>query len=200
MRLSTLIGPLYRGLTLTLCAAVAAAVPLVAQEKAIDTQRSTITIHVGKSGLLSAAAHEHTIDAPISSGTIRESNPPHIEFTVETAKMMVRPDPKIDAKTQATIQTDMDEMTLETKKFPEIVFRSSRIEKAADGQWKVDGDLTLHGVSKPVSLTVKQTGDSYTTHTVLKQTDFGIKPISVGGGMIKVKNEVDIDFQIFARQ
>jgi polyisoprenoid-binding protein YceI len=167
---------------------------------AIDTQRSTITIHVGKTGLLSAAAHEHTIDAPIASGTIRESGAPHIEFTVETAKMTVRPDPKFDAKTQATIQTDMDEMTLETKKFPQITFRSSRIEKVADGQWKVDGDLSLHGVSKPVSLTVKQTGDSYTTHTVLKQTDFGIKPITVGGGMIKVKNEVEIDFQIFPRK
>jgi polyisoprenoid-binding protein YceI len=167
---------------------------------AIDTQRSTITIHVGKTGLLSAAAHEHTIDAPISSGTIRQSAAPHIEFTVETAKMTVRPDPKLDAKSQAAVQTDMDEMTLETKKFPQITFRSSRIEKLADGQWKVDGDLSLHGVSKPVSLTVKQTGDSYTTHTVLKQTDFGIKPITVGGGMIKVKNEVEIDFQIFPRK
>ena len=47
---------------------------------------------------------------------------------------------------------------------------------------------------------MKQTGDSYTTHTVLKQTDFGIKPITVGGGMIKVKNEVEIDFQIFPRK
>ncbi len=204
MRLSILTGPLYRGLSLTLCAAVLAALPLAAQDKAqdmaIDTQRSTITIHVGKSGLLSAAAHEHTINAPISSGTIRESAAPHIEFTVETAKMTVASDPKIDAKTQATIQTDMEEMTLETKKFPQIAFRSSRIEKVADGQWKVDGDLSLHGVSKPVSLTVKQTGDSYTGHTVLKQTDFGIKPISVSGGMIKVKNEVEIDFQVFPRK
>ena len=90
-------------------------------------------------------------------------------------------------------------MTLETKKFPEITFRSSRVQKLADGQWKVDGDLSLHGVSKSVSLTVKQTGESYTTHTVLKQTDFGITPISIGGGMIKVKNEVQLDFQIFAR-
>jgi polyisoprenoid-binding protein YceI len=90
-------------------------------------------------------------------------------------------------------------MTLETKKFPEITFRSSRIQKLADGQWKVDGDLSLHGVTKAVSLNVKQTGESYTTHTVLKQTDFGIKPISIGGGMIKVKNEVEIDFQIFDR-
>lgn len=183
--------------TLALCAALAGAVPLMAQDKAIDTQRSTIAIHVGKSGLLSAAAHDHTIDAPIFSGTIRESATPHIEFIVKTAKMTVKPDPKVDAKTQATIQTDMEEMTLETKKFPEIAFRSSRIEKLGDGQWKVEGDLSLHGVTKPVSLTVKQSGDSYITHTVLRQTDFAIKPISIGGGMIKVKNEVEIDFQIF---
>jgi polyisoprenoid-binding protein YceI len=190
--------------TLARCAAILAAVPVVAQEKAqekaIDTQRSTITIHVGKSGLLSAAAHDHTVNAPISSGTILESGTPHIEFRVETAKMTVKPDPKIDAKDQATIQTHMEEMTLETKKFPEITFRSSRVQKLADGQWKVDGDLSLHGATKPVSLTVKQTGDSYTTHTVIKQTDFGITPLSIGGGVIKVKNEVEIDFKIFGAQ
>lgn len=176
---------------------VLASVPLAAQERAIDTQRSKIRIHVGKSGLLSAAAHNHTIDAPIASGSLNESAPPHIEFTVEAAKMTVEPDPKVDAKTQATIQMDMEDMTLEAQKFPQIVFRSSRIEKLSGGEWKVDGDLTLHGVTKPVSLTVRQSGDSYATHTVLKQTDFGIKPISVSGGMVKVKNEVEIDFQIF---
>src|ERR1700685_3896782 len=95
---------------LALCTAIAATGLLMAQEKAIDTQRSTITIHVGKSGLLSAAAHDHTINAPISSGAIRESAAPHIEFTVETAGMTVKPDPKVDAKTQATIQADMQEM------------------------------------------------------------------------------------------
>jgi polyisoprenoid-binding protein YceI len=177
---------------------------LVAQnrnaDQALDTQRSTITIHVGKSGLLSGAAHDHTVDAPISAGSLRESPDPHIEFTVQTAKMKVRPDPKINAKDQAEIQTHMEELTLETNKYPEIAFRSSHVERIAGGQWKVEGNLTLHGVTKPVSLTVKQAGDSWTTHSVLKQTDFGIKPISIGGGVIKVKNEVEIDFQIFARQ
>jgi len=113
--------------------------------------------------------------------------------------MSVQPDTKVDAKTQATIQKDMEEMTLETRKFPEITFRSTRVEKLADGQYKVAGDLSLHGVTKPVGLTVKRTGSSYTAHTVLKQTDFGIKPISVGGGVIKVKNEVEIDFVIVPR-
>jgi polyisoprenoid-binding protein YceI len=177
--------------------ALLAYVPLFGQERAIDTQRSKITIHVGKSGLLSAAAHNHTIDAPIASGTMREAAPSHVEFMVEAAKMTVQPDPKIDVKDQATIQTHMEELTLETKKYPEIVFRSSHIEKLAGGEWKVDGDLTLHGVSKPVTLKVRQTGDEYATHTVLKQTDFGIKPISIGGGMIKVKDEIELDFQIF---
>jgi polyisoprenoid-binding protein YceI len=174
------------------------ALPLMAQERPIDTGRSTITIHVGKAGLFSAAAHDHTIDAPIASGTMRESGAPHIEFTVEAAKMTVRPDPKVDAKTQATIQADMETMTLEVMKFPQIAFHSSRVEKIGEGQWKVDGDLALHGVTKPVSLTVRQTGEAFTTRTVIKQTDFGIKPISIGGGMVKVKNEVEIDFQIFA--
>jgi polyisoprenoid-binding protein YceI len=190
--------------TILAVATLLAALPLLAQDKsrerAVDTQRSTITIHVGKSGMLSAAAHDHTIIAPISSGTVRESTASHIEFTIETAKMTVTPDPKIDAKDQATIQTHMEDMVLETKKYPEIAFRSSRIERIADGQWKVDGDLSLHGVTKPVSLNVKLSGDSWSTRTVLKQTDFGIKPISIGGGMIKVKDEVEIDFQIFARQ
>ena len=171
-----------------------------AQDAPIDVQRSTITIHVGKAGLLSVAGHEHTISAPISSGAIRESPTSHVEFAVDTAKMAVMPDPKVDSKTQAEIQKDMQEKTLETRKYPQIKFRSSRVDKQAEGQWKVEGDLALHGVTKSVVLTVKRAGDSYTARTTLKQTDFGIKPISVGGGTIKVKDQVDIEFAIFVRR
>ena len=181
-------------LALFAVAAVAAA-----EDSNIDLQRSAITIHVGKAGLFSAAAHEHWIIAPISSGTLREAPVAHVDFMIETAKMTVKPDPKVDAKTQATIQKDMEVMTLETAKFPEITFRSRRIDKLGEGQWTVEGDLSLHGITKPVTLTVKRTGDSYHTRTVLKQTDFGIKPISLGGGTIRVKNELEIECQIFAR-
>lgn len=171
-----------------------------AADTPIDAQRSKITIHVGKAGMLSAAGHDHWIDAPISAGIIRESPTPHIEFTVEAAKMTVKPDPKVDAKTQAKIQKDMEEMTLETKTFSEITFRSTRIESLGNAEWKVEGDLSLHGVTKPVRLTAKRSGDSYSARTVLKQTDYGIRPISVGGGTIKVKNEVEIEFQIVPRK
>lgn len=169
-----------------------------AQEIPIDTARSTITIHVGKAGLLSVAGHEHWVNAPIASGSIDESAP-NVKFTVDTAKMTVKPDPKIDEKTQAQIQKDMETMTLEPSKYPEITFHSSRIEKSGDG-WKVQGPLALHGVTKPVAVMVKKNGEAYSGKTTLKQTDFGIKPISVGGGTIKVKNEIEIEFEIYAKR
>ena len=165
-------------------------------QQAIDTSRSTIAIHVGKAGLLSSAGHDHWITAPISSGTIRET-PPSVEFTVETANMKVRPDPKVDAKTQAQIQKDMEEMTLDIAKYSRIEFHSTHVEKIGAAEWKVTGDLSLHGVTKPVAVSVKRSGEAYVAHTVMKQTDYGIKPISVGGGMIKVKNEIEIEFQIY---
>lgn len=179
--------------------AVALTLPLLsAQEVSIDLARSTITIHVGKTGLFSAAAHEHWVNAPIASGSIQESGKPGVEFKVESAKMTVKADPKVDAKTQATIQKDMEDMTLETKKYPEISFQSTSVETTGLGQWKVEGNLSLHGVTKAVSLVVKRDAEAYRGHTTLKQTDFGIKPISIGGGMIKVKNEIEIDFRIYA--
>jgi polyisoprenoid-binding protein YceI len=173
------------------------ALPAMAQERAIDTQRSTITIHVGKAGLLSMAAHDHWISAPIASGVIDESGAPRVAFTVKSASMMVKPDPKVDAKSQDQVQKNMEEMTIETAKYPEISFRSTSVVKAAEGQFKVEGTLNLHGISKPVSLNVKREGESYTGHTAIKQTNFGIKPISAVGGTVKIKDAVDIDFVIF---
>jgi len=178
---------------------IATLTPLLAQDRTIDVERSTITIHVSKAGLLSAAGHEHWVNAPISSGAINDSTAPRVEFTVETAKMRVKPDPKIDAKTEAQIQKDMEEMTLETARYREIAFQSSHVEKASEGEWRVDGALSLHGVSKPVRVSVRREGDAYTGRTILKQTDFGIKPISIGGGAIKVKNEIEIEFRIYTR-
>ena len=179
---------------------VLCAAPLVtAQERTIDLERSTITIHVGKAGLFSVAGHEHWVEAPVSSGIIDDSTPERVEFRVEASKMQVKPDPKTDAKTQTEIQKDMQEKVLESARYPQIVFWTSRVEKRAEAQWRVDGALTLHGITKEISLPVTRAGDAYTGHTTIRQTDYGIKPVTAAGGTVKVKNELEIDFRIFAR-
>jgi hypothetical protein len=45
---------------------------------------------------------------------------------------------------------------------------------------------------------VRHEGEAYTGSTRLKQTDFGIQPVSVAGGAVKVKDEVEISFKIYA--
>ncbi|MBZ5577725.1 MAG: YceI family protein [Acidobacteriia bacterium] len=182
----------------SICIAVVVA-PLAAQDRAIDVGRSTMTVHAGKAGLFSIAGHEHWISAPLGAGVLNNSDKPHVEFTVRAAGLTVKPDPKVDSKTQAEIQNTMQEMVLESARYPEIVFRSSRVEPQAARTWKVEGLLTLHGVTRPVSAVVTQAGETYAGRTSIKQTDFGIRPISVAGGAVKVKNELDIEFQIVTR-
>lgn len=47
---------------------------------------------------------------------------------------------------------------LDVEKFPEAKFVSTKFTPGADGAGKLEGDLTLHGVTKPITLDVKQIG------------------------------------------
>jgi len=76
---------------------LAAAVVILAgpdqPEQAIDTGRSSLTVHVGKAGLLSAAAHEHWVNAPIAGGAIAaDGSTPAVRFAVDARRLSVRPD------------------------------------------------------------------------------------------------------------
>ena len=63
---------------------------LMAEDKSIDVQHSTITVHVGKGGVFSAAVHEHWVNAPLASGVFNDSDNPRIEFRVQAAKMELK--------------------------------------------------------------------------------------------------------------
>ena len=61
----------------------------------------------------------------------------------------------------------------------------------------MQGELTLHGQTHPIALKASGEPGHYRGSIVLKQRDFGMKPYSAAGGTIKVKNEVEIVFEIF---
>jgi polyisoprenoid-binding protein YceI len=46
------------------------------------------------------------------------------------------------------------------KEFPTMTFRSSSATRGPDGMWSVAGDLTMHGVTKPITARVEMTGTS----------------------------------------
>jgi polyisoprenoid-binding protein YceI len=164
----------------------------------IDTQRSVMTVRVLKAGLFSAFGHEHEISAPIKDGRFSESDR-SVDLTVDARQMRVM-DKDVSDKDRAEIQeTMLGPKVLDTAQFPEVHFRSTTAERAGSGRWTVSGDLTLHGQTRPVKFEIQALNGHYQGSAELKQKDFGIEPIVVGGGAVKVKNELRVDFDIMAK-
>lgn len=101
---------------------------------------------------------------------------------------------------------------LDVAKFPTITFKSTKVEKAGDG-WKLHGDLTLHGVTKPVVLAVTNVtapmkdpwgntriGASATTK--INRQDFGIvfnKTLDGGGLLVGDEIAITIDVEVMKK-
>jgi polyisoprenoid-binding protein YceI len=89
----------------------------------------------------------------------------------------------------------------DAKKFPEATFQSTKFERTEEKTGKVTGDLTLHGLTKPVTLDVtlnfagiqpmsKKPTLGIGATTKVKRTDFGISAAAPF-----VSDEVSIEIQ-----
>jgi polyisoprenoid-binding protein YceI len=87
------------------------------------------------------------------------------------------------------------------QQFPEIKFQSTEV-KPADGGYEVTGNLEMHGVTKPISFTLKggketqfppgKTRTGFATGLDLKRADFGIEKFP---GMLGDEVHVGIGFE-----
>ncbi|HTD23928.1 MAG TPA: YceI family protein [Terriglobales bacterium] len=184
--------------------------PSPAKSSEIDVEHSTITVHVLRAGVFGFTGDNHEVQAPIARGKLDEAAKT-IEFEIETAKMQVL-DPKMEPAKRAQVQEKMlGPEVLNTAQYPLIQFTSTSVASGRIGQWSVTGNLKLHGQTHPVVVQVSQPADEaalansrtkghhYRGTATLKQTDFGIKPVSVAGGTVKVKDELKLDFEIVTR-
>jgi polyisoprenoid-binding protein YceI len=161
----------------------------------VDTGRSILTIKVDKTGFFSAFAHNHIIRAPIASGHL-DADKRVVTLTFSAKDMKVL-DPGVKASEIAEIdQTMKSDKVLDVQRYPEIRFVSTAVTPQDGGRYQVRGDLTLHGVTKPVELAVTLADGRYKGSVKLKQTDYGITPVSIAGGTVKVKDVIEIGFEI----
>ena len=99
---------------------------------------------------------------------------------------------------------------LDVAKYPTITFKSKKVEPSGSGQFKVTGDLTLHGVTKEVVLDVSdvtapikdpmgKTRAGAQASTKIDRKDFGINWSKViDGGGLMVGDEVAISVDVEA--
>jgi polyisoprenoid-binding protein YceI len=165
-----------------------------AEQRNIDTQKSTLTIHVGKTGAFSALGHEHEIHAPIHSGTAEIGAHPAVEIHVNAQELRVT-DKDAAEKERAEVQkTMLGPEVLDSDAHQEIVFKSTAAESVGQGQWTLRGNLTMRGQTRPVKVQVTLKDGRYTGETTVKQTDFGITPPGKAG--VRAKDEVKIEFDV----
>jgi polyisoprenoid-binding protein YceI len=175
----------------------------------LDAKASQIAIHVGKSGLFAFAGHEHDVGVGSFHGKvlvdpddIRRST---VEIAIDAASLRVtgRGEPAKDVtEVQATM---VGPQCLDVARFPSIHFVSKSVTAGASGAREVTirGDLTLHGVTREIAIPVRLelAGDALqaTGAATLRQTDFGIQPISKAG-VVKVKDELTLRWHLVGRR
>jgi polyisoprenoid-binding protein YceI len=175
----------------------------------IDAGQSNFMVHASVGGLLSGLGHDHNIAIKDISGETQFTDgtvaPASLRMTIRADSLTVTDNVK-DSDRQ-TIEKTMREQVLETGKYPEITFNSTTIEaiKNSSNQYQgnIWGDLTLHGVTHNVFIKTQLTFDFKTVRArgefTLKMSDYSIKPPSVAGGTIKVKDTLKFTFNIFSQ-
>lgn len=177
----------------------------------IVTGESSFWVFVPKTGLLSGLAHDHEIGVKSFTGKIvvpdSGASGGSLELNVDAQSLAVL-DKKPSEEDKKKIYSSMHNEVLESAKHPKINFKSVSVSglKQSGGDnynFTLNGDLTLHGVTKriavPVSLTINAQQLRAVGKYTLRQTDYGIKPYSAAGGTIKVKNDIVVNFTIVAK-
>lgn len=173
--------------------------PTASTARAIDPGHSTLTVYVYKEGLFAFAADNHEIAAPIASGSV-DATSGTVDVTVDAKGMRVL-DPRLSDARRAQVQSNMaGPQVLDVSAYPTIGFHAKGLTIASAGHFTIAGDLTLHGQTHAVSVDVTRADPThFTGAAVVRQSSFGLTPIRIAGGMVRVKDDVKVVFDIALR-
>ncbi len=172
-----------------------------------DSTNPVVQVHVGTSGVLGFLGHEHLVQAPIMRGTLRyDAHDPtqiSVELAVDARSLQVV-DPELSAGDRKKIRATMTgPKILAVNEYPTISFKSARVEAEGNHRLLIRGSLTVRDHTRQVILhaNLEQTQALLraTGQCRFKQTEFGIRPVTVGLGTVRVQDEVTVSFQIVAR-
>jgi polyisoprenoid-binding protein YceI len=198
-----------------LAVATLAAAPAAA-ELAVDPAASSLVVRVFKAGFAKGLAHDHVVRAGDASGTVRFDPASPQEAAIEVvvpAASLVADAPEVrrahgleplgDDDRREIQATMLGPGQLDAARHPRIAFASTAIAALGGDRYRVEGRLTLHGRTQPVTLTATAGLDGGTfraTGTLrFAQSAFGIEPYSAAMGAVKNRDEVELVLTIVAR-
>jgi polyisoprenoid-binding protein YceI len=177
----------------------------------IDAADSQVIILVGKTGIFGFASHAHEVVAPAVTGRVTydlanlRGASVSLEFNAPALRVTGRGEPPEDVPEVQRVM--LSGQVLDVARYPKIVFQSRRVSvtaPAADSaSVLIEGDMTLHGTTRPIAIRAtvsRESGGRVSARGsfTLKQTEFGIEPVTALGGTIRAKDELDIRFLLRA--
>ncbi len=154
-----------------------------------------------KEGLLSPVAHDLRISVTRFHIDAEETR---VFARFDTASLVVdtpmkegTPNPSaLSAGDKAKISRQIREDVLHSRSFPEATFRSTSVRKRPDGGYDVAGELTLHGVTRPLLAQTQLAGGKQHLELRIHQPDFGITPYKAMLGTLKVQADVTVQLRL----
>jgi polyisoprenoid-binding protein YceI len=177
---------------------------------AIDTSGSRFTVQAFATGMLSTFGHNPTIGISDYEGQIQCTpetwEQAVVRVKVHTQRMEVLDEMKSEDRRK--LEHEMYNSVLESARFPEAFFESESIsvQKLSDNLLtaNVTGNLSFHGVKQQLAFSARITRFGsmlrISGEFPLRQSEYGIKPVSFAGGALRLKDEVKFKFELVARQ
>ncbi len=177
------------------------------QRYRLDSSQSKFIAHALRGGLLWFKGHDHLVAIREFAGeaqlTADSISPASLEITAKAASMVETNSVFTDQQKQI-IDKELREIVLQPDQYPDITFRSTSVTGKAAGanqyDLKIAGDLTLHGVTRQITIPTKVTvtGNDLRAQGEfsVNRDDFKVKATSAAHGLVRVRNKITFTFDI----
>jgi polyisoprenoid-binding protein YceI len=166
----------------------------------LGPESGRLLVHTTRTGLGAKAGHDLTIEVTRWHGhaTVDPAENSSVTIQVDVDSFQVRQGtggvkPLTDAD-RAEISKTLGEV-LHTAQHPTITFRSRRVDGSAES-FTLDGELTIMGITRPVTVQGGVTDGRVVGGATVVQSRWGIRPYSAFFGTLKLSDEVKVDFDV----
>src|ERR1043165_7450985 len=173
----------------------------------LDASQSKFMAHANRSGLLWFKGHSHHLAATDFSGQVELTpdtiTPASLRLVVKAASLHETGADFTDAQKQI-INKELKDIVFHPDQYPDITFQSTNVtvNKSTPNRYevKIAGNLTLHGVTKPITIPAVVTLEGNNLRAVgefsIDRGDFNVKATSAFHGMVRVDDDVKFEFDI----
>lgn len=176
----------------------ASSAPVPAGDYRLDPAHSNITFRVDHLGFTRYVGRFTRFDTRLTFDPARPANS-RMEVRIQAASL------DADNAPAGFLDTLRGDAWLDAMRYPEITFRSTRVDAAGGNRLRIAGDFTLHGVTRPIVLDATYNGGyaghpmdpnariGFSATTKFRRSQFGVSTgIPAPGSTLGVGDEVDV--------